>query len=808
MKRAQSFLVALVLAGLALLGGRFSTSHAATPAQVLIYAVFYDTYQPGEPDEAFALYNTTATDIDLTGWQVTDGEGTLTFPVAVIQAGQILWVARTATAFAQEFGFAPDFEYETDSDPNVPNLIVTTPIALGNSGDELLLLRPDGSVEDTVVYEEGDTTTPGWSGPAIQPYTQGYFGIEGQVLYRKLAPLTGRPVPDTNTLADWAQDPNDPLDGQKVRYPGWDLEHFYLPLQVTEFAHVTYSVGPDHLFETYLAEIQKATRSIYIETYAFTNPIIADTLIAKLQQGIQVIVLLEGDPAFGMDDQERWICQRLESAGGQCWFIHNDSANGVHDRYAFQHAKITIVDEKILLTGSENLGKSSMPFDDKSDGTWGNRGVYLITDAPSLVQHALDIFWHDLDPSHPDIRRWDPVLDAPSPGFVPVYESGGTDYAIQFPEPLRLSGAFSFEVAQSPENSLRSQGGLLGMVARAGQGGMVLVEQLYEYPFWGPTTSDPATDPNPRLEAYIDAARRGATVRILLDGAHPNTVDPNNVRSNTNTCDYVNSVALLEGLDLACLLGNPAGNGIHNKMVLVWDGTHGWVHTGSINGSENSSKQNRELAIQVQSDEAFNYLAQVFEYDWTTSGGAPIFGTTGAPDHLLISEVFYDTPSDDNQEEWVEIYNPTTVTVDLSDYKLGDEETPGSGEGMHRFPQGATLAPGAKAVIALRATGFYALYGQWPDYEIFDTTPQVPDMIRYTTWATGNLSLANRGDEVLLLGPDDTLVDGVSYGRGNLPGVLPHPGVPTGHTLERFPLLQDTDNAAQDFIDQPSPTPW
>jgi len=157
-------------------------------------------------------------------------------------------------------------------------------------------------------------------------------------------------------------------------------------------------------------------------------------------------------------------------------------------------------------------------------------------------------------------------------------------------------------------------------VAHAGGGSRVLVEQLYENKYWGPTSSSPITDPNPRLEAYISAARRGAIVDLLLDSAFNDPLDPN---GNTATCDYVSAIAVNEDLSLACLLGNPTGTGLHNKMVLVLAGGQGWVHTGSINGSENSNKQNRELAVQVQSRAAFDGLSQVFWYDWFASGGPP-----------------------------------------------------------------------------------------------------------------------------------------------------------------------------------------
>ncbi len=795
-------------------------TNTTAPANVLIYALYYDTYETGEPEEAFALINLGGSAIQLSGWQVTDGEGTVTFPSYSFLPGTRLWAAKTATTFREEFGFSPDFEYGGDSDPSVPNMTGSAP-TLSNTGDELQLLDATAVVVDAIVYEGGNTAIPGWSGSAIYPYTQGFFGEEGQILYRKLDESTGLPIPDTNTLSDWAQATDDDVLGKKVQYPGWDLEHFFFPLHTTQTATLKYVVAPDNIFDAYLAEINSATSYIYIEGYTFDNAHLADALVAKLQAGVQVKILLEGEPVNGIEDQDKWICQQIEANGGQCWYMHTDAAQGIHDRYAYQHAKFTIVDGVKLLTGSENLNYSSMPADDKSDGTFGNRGVYIITDAPALVSHALDIFNRDLDPAnHEDIRRWNAATDSPPPGFVPSYASGGTSYAVQFPSPLSLSGSFEFEVIQSPENDLRASDALIGMVARAGAGDMVLVEQLYERKYWGPSTSDPATDPNLRLEAYIDAARRGASVRILLDSFYDDPLDP---RSNTATCAYVNNLASSESLDLQCLIGNPTGNGIHNKMVLVWDGVNGWTHTGSINGSENSVKNNRELAIQVKSTDGYNYLAQVFNYDWVASGGSPIFPTPtptptatftptftptpSGPQYPLISEVFYDTPGTDSDEEWIEIYNPTAFTIDLSNYKLGDEETFGGTEGMYRFPTGASIGPGQRIIVALKATGFFALYGFNPTYEVIETSSSVPNMSIYSAWSSGTISLSNTGDEVLLLNGSDVAVDVVTYEGGLYAGVIPHPGVTTGHSIERYPANQDTNDCSVDFVDRNPPTP-
>ncbi|HID86744.1 MAG TPA: hypothetical protein EYP55_05115 [Anaerolineae bacterium] len=177
------------------------------------------------------------------------------------------------------------------------------------------------------------------------------------------------------------------------------------------------------------------------------------------------------------------------------------------------------------------------------------------------------------------------------------------------------------------------------------------------------------------------------------------------------------------------------------------------------------------------------------------------------PTHLLISEVFYDTPGTDSEEEWIELYNPTDSTVGLWLYRLGDEETKGGTEGMYQFPDGAVIGPGARIVVARKATGFCTLYGFNPDFEFVDSDDAVPNMSRCLAWASGTLGLRNEGDEIILLDRSDAAVDVVTYEEGHWPGHVPHPGVETGHSLERWPPDRDTNDCGQDFRDQPNPNP-
>jgi hypothetical protein len=332
--------------------------------------------------------------------------------------------------------------------------------------------------------------------------------------------------------------------------------------------------------------------------------------------------------------------------------------------------------------------------------------------------------------------------------------------------------------------------------------------QFYEQVHWGPSSGTPETDPNLRLEAYIEAARRGAKVRILLN-SYP---FGDYLEENQRTAAYLRTTAQQEGLDLQVRLGNPTHLGLHSKLVLARIGGQGYVHVGSINGSEVASKVNRELALQIRSDAAYAYLEAVFEHDWRHSPLAiylPLvvrdYGVPEPAGHLLISEVYYAVAKDG---EWVEILNPTDAAVDLSGYKIGDAQRADVFEGMYSFPPGTVLGPRQVQVIAASSTRFRQEYGQAPDFELYETDLSVPTLTPYASWGTGEWELGRDGDEVLLLDGHDRAVDAVVWGDGNYHGLVPHPGVSLfTHSLERYPPVLDTDDCSIDFRDWPFPNP-
>ena len=175
---------------------------------------------------------------------------------------------------------------------------------------------------------------------------------------------------------------------------------------------------------------------------------------------------------------------------------------------------------------------------------------------------------------------------------------------------------------------------------------------------------------------------------------------------------------------------------------------------------------------------------------------------------LVISEVVFNEAGSDVTGEWVELYNNGPAAIDLSNYKIGDEETSGAtgtGEAMHQFPAGASIAPGEVQIVAVSATTFNTNYGFLPTYEVNSTDASVPDMSVYAAWDPDGvaLNMANTSDHLLVLDPSDALADAISWGNTFAfdPGLTT---VADGQSWERKNVFVDT-NTADDWQLGPNP---
>ncbi len=174
---------------------------------------------------------------------------------------------------------------------------------------------------------------------------------------------------------------------------------------------------------------------------------------------------------------------------------------------------------------------------------------------------------------------------------------------------------------------------------------------------------------------------------------------------------------------------------------------------------------------------------------------------------LLITEVLYDpSNSTDPAGEWIEIFNWGDAPVELDCFLLGDEETVGGGEGMFTFPPQSSVQAGGVVVIANQAIDFLSIYGFSPDYELVESDPQIANMIKYISWASGSINLSNSGDDVLLSAIDQSPVDAVSWGNSTYSFSPSVPLVAAGRSIARVPADLDT-NSAQDWMEEIDPQP-
>ena len=791
--------------------GRTSTASWAGPLlpHVRLYALEPVNY--GNGGEAAALINQGPYTVTLSGWCLDDRLSSTSracLPAgARIGPGRILWLAQDGDGFYTAWGFDADWASTAAARP-VPLLEGSWP-GFTDSGEAVYLLDDAGRPVDVLAYGTGSAET-GWTGPAV-PYP--YAGhAAGQVLYRKLDEATGLPVPDTDTAADWAQDPEDPVDGRKLRYPGWDLETFFFPAVATSTAPVTLAVAPEGSLSLVSQTLASARESILIEAYTFESVPLYEVISRRLQAGVAVTVLLEGGPVgWSTADRktELWIAERIHNhPNGAVYFLYSSPT-----RYLYQHAKFAVVDGEVALVSTENFGSRGMPSDRKENGTQGHRGFVVAVRSPDVAARLRAIFARDCDPArHADLVPYgvDPfVLD--DPNFLPLPDPDWTTYSAPFTAAVATAAA-DLTVLQAPENALRDRDGLLGLLLQAGPGDAVAGMQMSEPYTWTDGAGDVGL--NPRLQALVTAARQGASVRLLLDGYY----DDGN---NTETCMRLNRIADQEGLDLACRLGNVAGLGIHAKTFLVALKEGRWIHLGSINGTETSNKRNREVAIQFRSTAAYDRAMEVFENDWAQAR-APLVHHIFLPwiardyvppaDHPLISEVFINPTGLDAGHEWVELYNPGR-TLSIGGWTLGDALAAGDyGDGRYAFPREARLLHDQAIVIAACATHFSAEYGFNPDYEWTNCDPTVPDLSPVGSWEGFGLALGNDQDEVLLLGADGARVDSVAWGGSTRAGVVPYPlaaedTFPFGASLKRYPPDADRDDCSRDFYISWNPSP-
>ncbi|MGB2868895.1 MAG: lamin tail domain-containing protein [Bacteroidota bacterium] len=164
-----------------------------------------------------------------------------------------------------------------------------------------------------------------------------------------------------------------------------------------------------------------------------------------------------------------------------------------------------------------------------------------------------------------------------------------------------------------------------------------------------------------------------------------------------------------------------------------------------------------------------------------TSGDNTFTTAAGSPTHVVMSEILYDTPGTDSQEEWVELYNQTGTDADISGWTITDDNGFGT---TYTVPAGTTIHANTYFTIAVNQAGFLALYGH--DADLYGGIP----------------ALNNTGETLLLKNSAGQVIDAVAWEGGATNGIpagwgsTTLPTAPTGSTIVRSDAHVDSDTYA------------
>ncbi len=157
---------------------------------------------------------------------------------------------------------------------------------------------------------------------------------------------------------------------------------------------------------------------------------------------------------------------------------------------------------------------------------------------------------------------------------------------------------------------------------------------------------------------------------------------------------------------------------------------------------------------------------------------------------IKINEILYDPAGSDTGNEWIELYNADTVSINLENWQI--EKAGNYFAECFTFPD-----------ISL-ASGNFLLIGE--------SNVANADL-------TASLAFQNAGtatDGVRIISAEGDTIDTILYDDNNSNelyddthqvGTNFAPDVPSGHSLMRFPDGFDTDNCENDFYDCDNPTP-
>ncbi len=658
--------------------------------KVVFSEVFYDTPGTDTVEEWIELYNNSPVTVDLSGWKITDNNGsgsTFTIP-----SGSTIAPDTYYTIAVNSTGFMALYGYDADIYGAIPSM--------NNDGDALVLKNKSGTVMDAVGYEGGSTAGPpsGWGSTTDPSAGTGYTIVRTS------------PTTDTDTYADWSTDSgngypqtqfmNDPANmvvlfseifydtpgtdsveewielynnsPMSVDISGWTITDnngtgatYTIPQGNSIAPHTYYTIA---INSTGFNALYGYDADLYGAIPSLNND--GDALILKNNFGtVKDAVAWEGGASAGVPTG--WGSTTLPSAATGSTIVRTDETvdTGTYSDWS-------------------TLGSNGFPQTQALTYRVVFSEVFYDTPGTDTVEEWIELY--NNSPIAVDLSGWE------------ITDNNGSGANFTMPEGTTIAPGTFYTIA------IDSTG----------------FNALYGY--------------DADLYGAIPSLNNDGDTLVLKD-KYDNIIDASAWEGGA-------SAGVPTGWGSTTLPSAATGSTIVRTNETVDTNTYADWSTAANNGNPQTQSQGSSGNVKV-----------------------------------VFSEIFYDTPGTESQQEWIELYNNSSQAVDIGGWQITDNNGTGS---TFTIPTGQTIAAGAYYTIAINSTGFYNLYGYSPNL-----VGAIP-------------SLNNNGDALVLKDSSSTVKDAVGWEGGASAGVptgwgsTSLPSAPEGSTIVRTYVTTDTDTYA------------
>ncbi|MEX0567940.1 MAG: phospholipase D-like domain-containing protein, partial [Candidatus Njordarchaeota archaeon] len=346
-------------------------------------------------------------------------------------------------------------------------------------------------------------------------------------------------------------------------------------------------VCPDSSFSAISNVLLSADRSIDIMVYEFWSREIYKIIDNVTSKGVRVRVLLEKDTYSDYGTQWNMnisnMLYELKQEGRPVEIRLEQSDN-------FMHAKIMIIDESIVILGSENYMPTSFPKNPNNielrPYTTASRGWGVVIRDSDFARECLDVFESIYEQSEDYNPNKHGVGSAP-------YYSGKLSY---IPKVATFSETnVDVMLLKTPGNSLEM---IKWMINHANY--TILIEQMY--------IKSADSSVSELLNALKNARKRGVTIQIIVED------------DSIGNYNEVKSTLISMGFHVVPAFKYCNALFLHNKGLIVDDYL---VLVGSINWSGAALSSNTELGVVVKSRSIARFFREAFALDWNYSSSSP-----------------------------------------------------------------------------------------------------------------------------------------------------------------------------------------